>query len=66
MALSYIICATPRSGSTFLCESLSLTGVAGIPMEWMLADAVPLARKMFGISTAFDEPGYLSELVGKA
>jgi LPS sulfotransferase NodH len=35
-------------------------------MEWMLPDAVPLAGKMFGISTAFHEPGYLSELIRKA
>jgi trehalose 2-sulfotransferase len=28
---SYIICATPRSGSTLLCDLLSQTGVAGHP-----------------------------------
>jgi LPS sulfotransferase NodH len=28
---SYIICATPRSGSTLLCDLLSQTGVAGRP-----------------------------------
>jgi len=28
---SYIICATPRSGSTLLCDLLTETGVAGRP-----------------------------------
>lgn len=30
---SYLVCATPRSGSTLLCELLSATGVAGRPAE---------------------------------
>ncbi len=31
---SYLVCATQRSGSTFLCEALSRTGVAGRPDEY--------------------------------
>lgn len=31
---SYLICATPRSGSTLLCEALTNTGVAGYPKEY--------------------------------
>ena len=31
--ISYLICATPRSGSTFLCEALDDTGIAGHPAE---------------------------------
>ncbi|HSK98822.1 MAG TPA: Stf0 family sulfotransferase [Rubrobacteraceae bacterium] len=31
--LSYLICATPRSGSTFLCAALEGTGIAGRPAE---------------------------------
>ena len=31
---SYLICATPRSGSTLLCEALTNTGVAGNPKEY--------------------------------
>jgi LPS sulfotransferase NodH len=31
---SYLICATPRSGSTLLCEALESTGVAGHPREY--------------------------------
>ena len=30
----YLICATPRSGSTLLCELLTATGVAGYPEEY--------------------------------
>src|SRR3954471_16518163 len=32
-ARSYLVCATPRSGSTLLCELLAATGVAGRPEE---------------------------------
>jgi LPS sulfotransferase NodH len=31
---SYLICATPRSGSTLLCEALTNTGLAGHPREY--------------------------------
>jgi trehalose 2-sulfotransferase len=34
---SYLICATPRSGSTLLCEALKATGLAGIPEEYFEA-----------------------------
>jgi trehalose 2-sulfotransferase len=30
---SYLICATPRSGSTLLCDALEGTGIAGHPAE---------------------------------
>jgi LPS sulfotransferase NodH len=35
--LSYVVCATPRSGSTLLCETLIQTGVAGVPREYFEA-----------------------------
>jgi LPS sulfotransferase NodH len=31
--LAYLVCATPRSGSTLLCETLRKTGRAGVPLE---------------------------------
>ena len=34
---SYLICATPRSGSTLLCEALTNTGIAGSPQEYFEA-----------------------------
>ena len=36
-ARSYLVCSTPRSGSTLLCETLSDTGVAGRPAEYFEA-----------------------------
>lgn len=34
---SYLVCATPRSGSTLVCECLKATGVAGRPEEYFEA-----------------------------
>ena len=34
MGTAYLVCATPRSGSTLLCEALKATGVAGRPEEY--------------------------------
>jgi LPS sulfotransferase NodH len=34
---SYIVCATPRSGSTLVCQALKETGVAGHPEEYFEA-----------------------------
>ena len=34
MSLSYVICTTPRSGSTLLCQGLKNTGRAGAPAEF--------------------------------
>lgn len=36
-ARSYLVCATPRSGSTLLCETLEATGIAGRPREYFEA-----------------------------
>ena len=34
---SYLVCATPRSGSTLVCQALPQTGVAGRPEEYFEA-----------------------------
>jgi trehalose 2-sulfotransferase len=34
---SYLVCATPRSGSTLVCQALRATGVAGRPEEYFEA-----------------------------
>jgi LPS sulfotransferase NodH len=34
---SYLVCATPRSGSTLLCHLLDQTGIAGHPEEYFEA-----------------------------
>lgn len=36
-ARSYLVCATPRSGSTLVCQALTQTGVAGRPEEYFEA-----------------------------
>jgi trehalose 2-sulfotransferase len=36
-ARSYLVCATPRSGSTLVCQALKETGVAGRPEEYFEA-----------------------------
>ena len=38
-AISYIVCSTQRSGSTYLCQLLTGTGVAGVPQEYFEARA---------------------------
>jgi LPS sulfotransferase NodH len=63
---SYAICATPRSGSTLLCECLSLTGVAGVPDEWLLRSNEALAKGSFPLETTFDDPGYLPEIIARS
>jgi LPS sulfotransferase NodH len=42
---SYLVCATPRSGSTLLCEALKATGVAGCPEEYFEALPTTGARR---------------------
>jgi LPS sulfotransferase NodH len=37
---SYLICATPHSGSTLLCEALKNTGSAGWPVELTTQDVL--------------------------
>ena len=36
---SYVVCATPRSGSSLLCEALESTGLAGRPKEYFSPEA---------------------------
>lgn len=56
--ISYIICTTPRSGSTLLCEALWRTGLAGRPQEnflyWHLA-----AHNPDGLKSATAQPWLL-------
>lgn len=34
---AFLVCATPRSGSTLVCQALRKTGVAGVPDEYFEA-----------------------------
>src|SRR4051794_12649330 len=61
---SYLVCATPRSGSTLLCKALEATGVAGHPQEFFEAkrEAGPPAP---GSGYLVGAPGVdLQELLG--
>lgn len=51
---SYFICFTPRSGSTFLCDILTSTGVAGRPYEYFNKDDMPGWFETFGVSNFAD------------
>ncbi len=46
---SYIICGTPRSGSTLLCRLLASTKVAGKPNSFFRPASVPEWRKRWGL-----------------
>jgi LPS sulfotransferase NodH len=49
---AYIICGTPRSGSTLFCDLLEQTGVAGHPNSYYRLPSIPDFVQRFGI-----EPG---------
>jgi trehalose 2-sulfotransferase len=57
MSVSYLVCATPRSGSTLLCETLAVTGVAGNPLEFF--EALPetgVPRRPLDYLAGLDDP----------
>jgi LPS sulfotransferase NodH len=51
---SYIVCMTPRTGSSFLCECLALTGVAGRPAEHFWREDGLDHRARYGVATYAD------------
>ncbi|SMH33976.1 Stf0 family sulfotransferase [Azospirillum agricola] len=46
---SYIICGTPRTGSTMLCDLLASTGVAGEPDSFFMQDIDPVWAEQLGL-----------------
>lgn len=50
MARAYIVCATPRSGSTLLCDLLSQTGVAGHPNSFYRQESVADFAAEWGVT----------------
>jgi len=46
---SYIICATPRTGSTLLCDLLASTNVAGKPDSYFMSDMDPSWAEQLGL-----------------
>jgi trehalose 2-sulfotransferase len=51
---SYLICATPRSGSFLLCEALKNTGLAGQPEEYFWRNDEPFWKELWRISSYAD------------
>jgi trehalose 2-sulfotransferase len=47
---SYLVCGTPRSGTSLLCGLLAGTGVAGHPEEYFWRDDVPFWSRRWGVS----------------
>jgi LPS sulfotransferase NodH len=65
VTVSYLVCATPRSGSTLLCETLSKTGVAGNPLEFF--EALPetgVPRRPLDYLAGLDDPEALALVAG--
>jgi LPS sulfotransferase NodH len=61
---SYLVCATPRSGSTLLCKALEATGLAGHPEEFFEAKR-ETGAPAHGSDYLWDAPGVdLQELLG--
>jgi LPS sulfotransferase NodH len=48
---SYLVCGTPRSGSSLLCEALTNTGIAGRPEEYFQPANEIIWKERWGIST---------------
>jgi LPS sulfotransferase NodH len=61
-ATAYIVAATPRTGSSLLCEGLSATGVAGFPDEVFAPHLREIWREHFGL----DESVGISQYVDAA
>jgi LPS sulfotransferase NodH len=49
---SYLVCATPRSGSFLLCEALKNTALAGQPEEYFWRDDEPAWKERWGYQTS--------------
>jgi trehalose 2-sulfotransferase len=64
---SYLVCATPRSGSTLMCEMLAGTGVAGRPQEYFEAlRATGRPRQPREYFAGVDDPSVLELLPANA
>lgn len=65
-AAAYIICGTPRSGSTLLCDLLKQSRVAGRPDSYYRAQSIAGLAKRFGIEPGEGldfEQGYLAAAI---
>ena len=65
--ISYLACATHRSGSNLLCQSLWHTELCGYPQEFFSPTRAPRIAEEYGLDTDpdCDYKGYVDELVTK-
>ncbi|TNB47444.1 sulfotransferase [Martelella lutilitoris] len=63
---SYMICTSPRSGSTLLCRLLAATGVAGHPDSHFHRPSLEAWQKSFGLSQGRNEPESLQAVFASA
>jgi len=59
---SYLVCGTPRSGSSLLCEALTNTGIAGRPEEYFQPANEIIWKERWGTSTCAE---YLSRAIAQ-
>jgi len=64
---SYLICSTPRTGSTLLCSLLEAAGVAGRPQSYFRKEDFAKWAKKWGLAACdrdqFGFAGYLSAAI---
>ena len=60
--VSYLICSVPRSGSSLLCDLLSVTGVAGAPTELFHPDFMRILKQRWNVETTED---YVAQLLAR-
>jgi LPS sulfotransferase NodH len=58
-ATAYIVAATPRTGSSLLCEGLAATGVAGRPNEFFAPDFRTMWRREWGLDDSASISAYV-------
>jgi LPS sulfotransferase NodH len=65
--ISYLVCATHRSGSNLLCQSLWHTELCGFPQEFFSPTRAPKIAEEYSLDAdaESDYPGYVAELVSK-
>jgi LPS sulfotransferase NodH len=61
-----IICATPRSGSTLLCDLLRATGVCGAPESWFRRQSLDYFVADFAVTTPRSAPRFEADYLAAA
>lgn len=64
--MSYVLCGTPRTGSTLLCGLLSSTGVAGRPESYFREQDQGMWAERFGVPVVGDATSDLAQFVAGA